>query len=53
MSQQENLMLAVGRERAECFPQELQNLIGYRISSLGVGHVNAGDPRQVLTWSRG
>lgn len=53
MRQQENLMLAVGRERAESFPQELQNLIGYRISSLGVGHVNAGDPRQVLTWSRG
>jgi ectoine hydroxylase-related dioxygenase (phytanoyl-CoA dioxygenase family) len=46
--QQENLMLAVSRERAAGFSPELQDLIGYRTSLRGVGHVNVGDPKQLL-----
>ena len=48
MRQQENLMLAVARERARGFSEELQGLIGYRMSARNVGHVDAGDPRRLL-----
>jgi ectoine hydroxylase-related dioxygenase (phytanoyl-CoA dioxygenase family) len=46
--QQENLMLATSRERAATFSEELQNLIGYRTTLRGVGHVNVGDPKALL-----
>ncbi len=48
MRQQENLMLAVPGARAARFARELQDLIGYRPTRRSVGHVNAGDPRDVL-----
>ena len=48
MRQQENLMLAVPKERAATFTPELQALIGYRPTKRSVGHVNAGDPRALL-----
>lgn len=48
MRQQENLMLAVSRERARTFSEELQGLIGYRTSRRFVGHVNVQDPRHLL-----
>ncbi len=48
MRQQENLMLATTRERARSFSEELQGLIGYRMSARNVGHVDARDPRQLL-----
>ena len=41
-------MLAHTRERMASFPRELQQLIGFRPSAFQVGHINAGDPRQVL-----
>jgi ectoine hydroxylase-related dioxygenase (phytanoyl-CoA dioxygenase family) len=54
MRQQENLMLAVPRERAAGFSEELQSLIGYRPTLRSVGHVNAADPRLLLApWRRG
>lgn len=46
--QQENLMLATTRERARSFSEELQGLIGYRMSARNVGHVDARDPRYLL-----
>ncbi len=46
--QQENLMLAHTRERMASFPTELNQILGYRTSALGVGHINAGDPVRVL-----
>jgi ectoine hydroxylase-related dioxygenase (phytanoyl-CoA dioxygenase family) len=48
MRQQENLMLSVPRELAKIFPGELQDLIGYRTTRRGVGHVDASDPRSLL-----
>jgi hypothetical protein len=48
MRQQENLMLAVSRERARTFQAELQALIGYRTTSRFVGHVNVRDPGLLL-----
>jgi ectoine hydroxylase-related dioxygenase (phytanoyl-CoA dioxygenase family) len=48
MRQQENLMLAVSRERAAIFSSELQGLIGYDMTLRAVGHVNAGPPRRLL-----
>jgi ectoine hydroxylase-related dioxygenase (phytanoyl-CoA dioxygenase family) len=48
MRQQENLMLAVPRERALTFPPDLQDLIGYRMSARNVGHVDARDPRMLV-----
>jgi ectoine hydroxylase-related dioxygenase (phytanoyl-CoA dioxygenase family) len=48
MRQQENLMLAVSRQRAAGFLPELQGLIGYDSSRRGVGHVDAGSPRWLL-----
>jgi ectoine hydroxylase-related dioxygenase (phytanoyl-CoA dioxygenase family) len=48
MRQQENLMLAVSRERAAGFSHELQGLIGYDTTRRGVGHVDAGPPRRLL-----
>ena len=48
MRQQENLMLAIARERARSFSEELQGRIGYRMSARNVGHVDAGDPRRLL-----
>jgi ectoine hydroxylase-related dioxygenase (phytanoyl-CoA dioxygenase family) len=46
--QQENLMLSLAREKVATFSAELQALIGYRTTLRGIGHVNAGDPRQLL-----
>jgi ectoine hydroxylase-related dioxygenase (phytanoyl-CoA dioxygenase family) len=46
--QQENLALAHTRERIASFPRELQDIVGLRPSAFQVGHVNAGDPRQIL-----
>ncbi len=48
MRQQENLMLAIPRDRARGFSEELQGLIGYRMSARNVGHVDARDPRRLL-----
>jgi ectoine hydroxylase-related dioxygenase (phytanoyl-CoA dioxygenase family) len=48
MRQQENLMLAVTRERAASFSETLQALIGYRMTLRAVGHVAARDPRLLL-----
>jgi ectoine hydroxylase-related dioxygenase (phytanoyl-CoA dioxygenase family) len=48
MRQQENLMLAISRERASGFSEELQGLIGYRMTARNVGHIDAGDPRRLL-----
>lgn len=48
MRQQENLMLAVPRERAAGFSAELQALIGYQATQRGVGHVNAGPAQKLL-----
>ena len=48
MRQQENLMLAVSRERAAGFSETLRDLVGYRMSVRNVGHVNARDPRALL-----
>jgi ectoine hydroxylase-related dioxygenase (phytanoyl-CoA dioxygenase family) len=48
MRQQENLMLAVSREHARTFSEELQALIGYRTSGRFVGHVNVRDPGHLL-----
>jgi len=50
--QQENLMLALSRERVSGFAPSLQDLVGYRVSSMGVGHLDAGDPKQVLDGRR-
>ena len=49
LRQQENLMLAIAREKARGFSEELQGLIGYRMSARNVGHVDAGDPRELLS----
>ncbi|WP_337185970.1 phytanoyl-CoA dioxygenase family protein [Phenylobacterium sp.] len=46
--QQENYMLSVPRERAASFSPELQDLIGYRRSSRGLGHVGSREPRSLL-----
>jgi ectoine hydroxylase-related dioxygenase (phytanoyl-CoA dioxygenase family) len=46
--QQENLMLAITRERARGFSAELQSLIGYAMTVRHVGHVAARDPRRLL-----
>jgi ectoine hydroxylase-related dioxygenase (phytanoyl-CoA dioxygenase family) len=49
--QQENLMLAVPRERAAGFSHELQDLIGYRVSETLLGHIAGDDPRKILAGS--
>ncbi len=46
--QQENLMLAVSRERAASFPPELRRILGWTPSARGVGHVDAGPPERLL-----
>ncbi len=46
--QQENLMLAVERERAATFSAQLQGLIGYEMTVRNVGHVNAAHPDRLL-----
>jgi ectoine hydroxylase-related dioxygenase (phytanoyl-CoA dioxygenase family) len=51
MRQQENLMLATPRERVATFSPELQGLIGYRMTTRNVGHVDARDPRTLLEQS--
>lgn len=48
MRQQENLMLSVSRERAATFSDELLDIIGYKSTNRGVGHVNIGSPRELL-----
>ena len=48
MRQQENLMLAVPRETAATFTKALQDLVGYRMTTRNVGHVDARDPRHLL-----
>jgi ectoine hydroxylase-related dioxygenase (phytanoyl-CoA dioxygenase family) len=49
MRQQENLMLSTSRELAATFSDELLDIIGYKASARGVGHVNIGSPRELLT----
>ena len=48
MRQQENLMLAVTRERAAGFSDELRALIGYGLTLRNVGHVDAAHPARLL-----
>ena len=47
MRQQENLMLGIKPERMMTFPQELQNILGFKICK-GAGHIFASDPRTEL-----
>ena len=47
--QQENLMLSVSKELANTFSKDLQNLVGYQSTAMGVGHIDADDPRKVLS----
>ena len=47
MRQQENLMLGISPERMMTFPEELQNILGFKICK-GAGHIFASDPRQEL-----
>ena len=47
--QQENLMLAHSRAKLASFPDDLQDILGLKTSSFGVGHINAGDPRAILS----
>ena len=49
--QQENLMLAHTRAKLTSFPEELQAIIGLRVSLTGVGHIDAHDPRAILNQS--
>lgn len=49
--QQENLMLAHTRAKLTSFPEELQSIIGLRVSLTGVGHIDAHDPRAILNQS--
>jgi len=42
------VMLAHSRERMASFSPLLQQIIEFRPSVLKVGHINAGDPMQVL-----
>ena len=44
MRQQENLMLATHPSRMLTFPQELQDILGFKVCK-GAGHIFAGDPR--------
>ena len=46
--QQENLMLAHTRTKLKSFPEELQTIVGLRVSRFGVGHIDAHDPRLIL-----
>ena len=48
MRQQENLMLGVRPERMMTFPEELQNILGFKLCK-GAGHIFASDPRQELS----
>ena len=45
MRPQENLALSVSRERLGELPRELQDLLGFRLSRFGTGHIRATDPR--------
>lgn len=45
---QENFMLACGEDRAARFPQALQELIGYSVSSNGLGQVFDHDPSPMV-----
>ncbi|MYD42707.1 MAG: hypothetical protein F4W90_02310 [Gammaproteobacteria bacterium] len=47
--QQENLMLAHTRAKLATFPDELLNILGLASSNFGVGHINAGDPKAILS----
>ena len=47
MRQQENLMLGIKPERIMTFPEELQNILGFKLCK-GAGHIFASDPRQEL-----
>ena len=44
MRQQENLMLGIPPERLMTFPQELQDILGFKVC-MGAGHIFAQDPR--------
>lgn len=45
---QENFMLSIPEERAAKFPAELQQLIGYRISNGGLGHIYNHNPQGLM-----
>ena len=47
--QQENLMLTHTRSKLATFPSELQDILGLAASRFGVGHINAGDPKAILS----
>jgi len=47
MRQQENLMLGIKPERMMTFPEELQNILGFKLCK-GAGHIFASDPRHEL-----
>lgn len=47
MRQQENLMLGINPERMMTFPEELQNILGFKLCK-GAGHIFASDPRLEL-----
>lgn len=44
----ENFIAALGTEKAETFPQDLQNLLGFRMSKGGLGHVFTANPPSPL-----
>ena len=48
MRQQENLMLGVMPERMMTFPEELQNILCFKLCK-AAGHIFASDPRQELS----
>merc|ERR1712093_468557 len=54
---QENFIVAVGDEKAATFPEDLQQLIGYKISKGGLGHIYTDNPqgmqRKVRTGDKG
>lgn len=46
--QQEGLQLAHTRTKLATFSDELQDILGLVSSSYGVGHINAGNPKEIL-----
>ncbi|MBF66603.1 MAG: phytanoyl-CoA dioxygenase [Gammaproteobacteria bacterium] len=45
---QENFLLSISRERASTFSEDLQQLIGLRISAGGLGHVYHHNPDELM-----
>ncbi len=53
LRQQENLQLGIAREIARRFPRRLQELCGYSIYRGQWGHIDNGDPIELLGQTRG